>query len=376
MKSDKAYPLKEVPMKRVILMVVAMIALATVMICASGSSGSMKTEDCLFSSSLHFTAKGMEYWYSKEQGGLEKVSGVPYSELACQNCHAAGCDSCHRVELNEQQTPAVAYSLKAARNQDMCLECHGREKAMMMVNEKQQQQDVHVLQGMECVDCHSTKEMHGDGVEYTSLKQPGAMTAQCENCHQDTQPTQAHTVHGEKLDCKACHLRHVVSCMNCHFDTMVKEGVRKAMPVSGWLFLMNYKGKVTAASTQSFVANGKTFLMFAPHMSHAVMKEGRSCAGCHGTETMQQAKQGEVRLTWLEGEQVVNLKTVIPVTDSVDYVCTYHDLKDGKWLLINNPPKPGRQYVGYGEPLSNQQLESLNTVQANVQESGKPPRTK
>ncbi len=234
---------------------------------------------------------------------------------------------------------------------------------MMKVNEKQRQPDVHVVRGMECVDCHSTGEMHGDGFSYISLKQPGAMTTQCENCHDDIQPNEAHTVHNGKLDCKACHLRHVVSCMNCHFDTMVKEGVRKAMPVNGWLFLMNYKEKVTVASTQSFVANGKTFLMFAPHMSHAVMRQGRDCDGCHGTETMQQAKQGRVRLTWLENEQVVNLKGVIPVVDSVDYLCTYHDLVDGKWKVISQPPKPGRQYAGFGKPLSKQQLESLNTVQ-------------
>jgi len=366
--SGKLVQAKGGAMKRIICSVVVAIVLATVVIYAQGSSTAIKTEDCFFLTSLHFTAEGMRYWYSKEQGGLEKVSGIPYTELACRNCHVAGCDSCHKVESKEKDTPVLAYSVESARSQNMCLKCHGREAAMMKVNEKQQQQDVHVLQGMQCVDCHSTREMHGDGVEYISMKQPGAMTTRCENCHEDIQPTEAHTVHGGKLDCKACHLRHVVSCMNCHFDTMVKEGVRKAMPVSGWLFLMNYEGKVTAASTQSFVAKGKTFLMFAPHMSHAVMKEGRACDGCHGTEAMQQAKEGKVRLTWLENEQVVNLKAVIPVVDSVDYVCTYHDFKDGKWPLINQPPEPGRQYVGYGKPLNEQQLQSLNTVQTPSQQ--------
>ena len=39
-----------------------------------------------------------------------------------------------------------------------------------------------------------------------------------------------------------CHIRHVVSCTNCHFDTMVGKKVRKAIPASGWVFLMNYEG--------------------------------------------------------------------------------------------------------------------------------------
>jgi len=157
--------------------------------------------------------------------------------------------------------------------------------------------------------------------------------------------------------------------MNCHFDTMVKEGVRKAMPVNGRLFLMNYKAKVTTASTQSFVAKGKTFLIFAPHMSHAVTKEGGACDSCHGTEVMRQAKQGKVRLTWLENDQLMNLKGVIPVVDSAEYTFAYHDFQDGKWVLIGQHPQADRQYVGFGRPLSREQLESLNAVQVPSQQS-------
>ncbi|HYA15050.1 MAG TPA: hypothetical protein VEF33_11980, partial [Syntrophales bacterium] len=57
----------------------------------------IKKENCFFLSSLHYTAKGMEYWYDKANGGIEIISGVPYSNLACKNCHAPGCDRCHKV---------------------------------------------------------------------------------------------------------------------------------------------------------------------------------------------------------------------------------------------------------------------------------------
>lgn len=321
---------------------------------------SISSEDCFFLDSLHYTAKGMEYWYSEENGGLESITGVPYEDLACQRCHTSGCDQCHKVKTGEKECEVFGYSTEAATEQDMCLECHGREKAMMRIDHKAEQEDVHLKKGMECMDCHSAREMHGDGREYVSLKQEGAMDTECENCHPSVKPTEAHTTHNGKLDCKACHVRHVVSCTNCHFDTMAETGKRKAIPVSGWLFLMNHDDQVTSASMQTFVTQGnKTFLMFAPHMSHSVMAEGRDCENCHGADNIMAAKNGEITLTWLEDGTVENLKGVIPVVDSVDYKCVYQNLEDGDWIPIENPLDPVRQYAAFGKPLTEKQLQKL-----------------
>lgn len=318
-------------------------------------------KDCFFLKSLHFTAKGMGYWYSKKNGGLETITGIPYSQLGCKNCHVAGCDRCHRTERGK----LLFYTNKAAQCQAMCLKCHGREAAMIRINFAAKKEDVHLVKGMTCTDCHSKREMHGDGIEYTSLRQPGAMDTHCEKCHDCIKPTDAHTVHEGKLDCKACHVRHVVSCTNCHFDYLVKTGKRKAIPVHDWVFLMNYRGKVTSASMQTFVVlPNKTFLMFAPHMSHAIMKEGRKCDGCHGTETAKKArKEKKLRLTWLEDGKVKNLKGVIPVGKGVQYDCVYQDLKDGKWVPLKDPAKPVVQFAAFGQPLTEEQLEALAEVQ-------------
>ena len=323
-------------------------------------SKEVQPKECFYLSSLHFTAAGMGHWYSKEQGGLELVTGIPYAKLGCRNCHAEGCDVCHRAAEQKKDCKLYHYSTKAASQQSRCLSCHGRERAMIAINHKANKEDVHLKKGMTCVDCHSAREMHGDGKKYISLKEPGAMDTKCENCHDSVKPTDAHTVHKGKLDCKACHLRHVVSCTNCHFDTLVKKGKRKAIPVNGWLFLMNYAGKVSSASMQTFVANGdKTFLMFAPHMSHAITAKGRDCQGCHGTETMKKASEGSLTLTWLDDGKVKNLKGVIPVLDSVDYKCSYQDLKDGKWLPLEKHAVPVRQYAAFGKPLTAEQLKKL-----------------
>jgi hypothetical protein len=344
-------------MKRMLIVQLVLVLVWVVFGLGGASFGQeIKKENCFFLSSLHYTAKGMAYWYDKANGGLEILSGVPYSDLTCKNCHVPGCDRCHKVTKDGK----AEYSTKAAGNQEMCLECHAREKAILGIDKAQKQEDVHLAKGMKCMDCHSSREMHGDGTEYMSLKQPGAMDTKCEKCHPSVKPTDSHTVHGDKLDCKACHVRHVVSCTNCHFETQIREGKRTAIPVSGWVFLMNYAGKVSSASMQTFVLKGnKTFFMFAPHMSHSVMKEGRKCDGCHGTTTMKDVQNGKVRLLWFEKEKVMNLKGVIPVVKGVDYQCIYQDRREGKWVPIQNPPEPLYHYAAFGEPLSKEQLDRL-----------------
>jgi len=342
-------------MKKLLMVTVIALSLGLMSYQAAGAQ-EIKAEDCFFLSSLHYTAKGMEHWYSKEQGGLETITGIPYSELGCKRCHTAGCDRCHK----EEKECGPVYSTQAASSQGMCLKCHGRERAIIAIDHEANQDDVHLAMGMVCTDCHGGDDLHGDGVKYVSLKQPGAVKTQCEDCHASVKPIEAHLVHDDKLDCKACHLRHVVSCTNCHFDTLVEKGKRFAMPVSGWLFLMNHDGKVSSASMQTFVTNGNdTFLLFAPHMSHSVMKEGRDCNSCHGTKTMKQAKTGDLNLTFLEGGELENLKGVIPVVDSVNYHCVYFDREDGEWVKIKNPAEPLRQYAAFGNPLTQEQLESL-----------------
>jgi hypothetical protein len=316
----------------------------------------IEKKDCTFLSSLHYTARGMGYWYDKQNGGLETITGVPYSQLGCMNCHVASCDACHKTEVGGK----TVYSTKVARDQAMCLTCHAREASMMKIDKSQNHEDVHVLAGMQCMDCHTASDVHGDGTEYASMKQAGAVSPKCEGCHDQTTQSVSHVVHSGKLDCKACHVRQVVSCTNCHFETVVKTGKRVAVPVSDWIFLMNYAGKVASANMQSFVAAGdKTFLMFAPQFSHSVMKSGRTCEECHATEAVAQARASKVRLLWLDKGEVQQARGVIPVATGAKYELVFQNYRDGKWSIIENPPEPPIHYAGYGGPLSDAQLEKL-----------------
>ena len=319
-------------------------------------------DQTLFHSSLHYTAKGMAYWYDQSNGGLESITGIPYTQLGCQNCHVANCDRCHLTERDG----IPVYSTKAALKQDMCLKCHAREASILKIDRQANELDVHFANNMICMDCHSGREVHGDGVQYSSMKETKAMDTKCENCHAQLNETTSHTVHEGKVDCKACHERQVVSCTNCHFETLIKEGKRVAIPVPGWVFLMNYDGKVTSANMQTFVVAGnKTFLMFAPQHSHSIMAKGRKCDDCHATKILQQLKKGKLKLTWLQNDKLENLKGVIPVFENVDWEMVYQDRKNGEWVPINNPLAPKLHYAGYGEPLTSDQMQKLLQLQKN-----------
>jgi hypothetical protein len=339
----------------------SMIAMVALGLAVIGSAQGTKKEDCFYSSSLHATARGMAYWYDKANGGLETITGIPYAEAGCNKCHVASCDACHKVEVKGKPT----YSVATAKDQEKCLGCHAREAHMIMrIDKESNTPDVHVANGMGCMDCHTAREIHGDGMEYKSMKEPGAMDVTCEQCHESGPESISHTVHGNRLDCKACHVRHVVSCNSCHFETMMKENKRVALPVSGWKFLMNYNGKVTSANMQSFVASGnKTFLIFAPQFSHSVMKEGTKCEECHATEIVQKTLKGGIDLSWLEGGKELNLKGVIPVVKGVQYRCVYQNYENGTWTPISNPADPKIQYVGFGSPLTEEQLKKMGKPQ-------------
>ena len=86
--------------RRVIVQVVLVVSLMAFIWGGVSSAQEIKKENCFFLSSLHYTAKGMGYWYDKANGGLEIISGVPYSNLGCKNCHTPGCDRCHKVVKN------------------------------------------------------------------------------------------------------------------------------------------------------------------------------------------------------------------------------------------------------------------------------------
>lgn len=347
-------------MKRVGVLLLLLVAFALCSPCPA-SAQQITKENCFYLTSLHYTARGMSYWYDKAQGGLETLTGVPYAQAGCTNCHVSSCDACHRKEV--QGKPV--YDTKMAKEQGTCLKCHGRESLMITkIDKESNTPDVHFAKGMSCTDCHTAREIHGDGVERESMKAPGAMDAKCENCHPAVSKSLSHTAHGNRLHCNACHVRHVVSCNNCHWDTMIKEKKRVSRPLYGWKFLMNYNGQVTSANMQTFIApQDRVLMMFAPMFSHSVKKDGSRCEECHASGIVKDIQKGRIVINRLEGGKETNLKGIIPVVDGVRYDLVYHNFADNAWTPIANPVVEKVQYVGYGTPLTKEQIRRMASPQ-------------
>jgi hypothetical protein len=313
-----------------------------------------------YEKSLHFTAKGLEYWYAKEQGGLERLTGIPFAKLHCANCHVKSCDTCHMVEAEGK----AKYSLEPAKAQDVCQKCHGIEPLeFAKKNPQDPTADVHFKKGMKCMDCHTVREIHGDGIQYNSVQQAGAMDARCENCHKTLSQCPSHTVHGERLDCNVCHVRNLQSCYNCHFDTRIKEGKSVSLPLNNLLFMVNHDGKVTLANLHTFIYQNKAMITFGPGFPHSVMKEGRKCEDCHGTQIIKDIQENKFYPIRYEKGELKNVSGVVPVLEGMKWNFVYLNYMNGKWIPIENPGEPLINFSGYSGPMTRGQLEKLVKVQ-------------
>jgi hypothetical protein len=273
-------------------------------------------------SSLHATTDGMAYFYSAEHGGLETLSGVPYDELGCKNCHVgevdgqSDCTTCHITDREVTNAPP----------QFKCMACHGRqgfEIKAQLPDGSPAMSDVHYAKGMQCVNCHGEAQVHGDGEAYHSFHEMDL--AACTDCHETTENPEwaavtAHDVHGEDTDCAACHVRNVINCVNCHFDTEVNDGKKLAQTkYYNWRFLVKdaQTGKYTTATVMSMVSEGQTFVAVAPFYGHTIGKPDPQtiCAECHQNAAVAEYQEtGHIVVQkWNEDEGAFSFATgVIP----------------------------------------------------------------
>lgn len=303
----------------------------------------------MFTKSLHYTNKGLQFIYSKEHGGLERLTERPSSELGCakSQCHITSCDACHKSEVNGKSI----YSIDAAKNPKVCEPCHG--------DMAQDNPDVHFAKNMKCADCHTAREMHGDGIEHKSFNEPGFFDAKCMNCHASAKQTISHTVHKDKLDCLACHMYGSTTCLNCHIDSRLRGVKGSAVQMKNMYFLVNHDGKVKPANLLSYVYQGKTMITFAPSFSHSIKKEGRKCSECHNSQAIKDLQDGKFKLASWENGKLIGSEGVIPVYDVLKWKIDFLDKPDTTWILLSNPPEPLINYSGYCSPITKEQFLKL-----------------
>jgi hypothetical protein len=309
-----------------------------------------------FASSLHHTGRGLAFWYSKEQKGLEGLTGRPYEKLACKQCHVGSCQGCHQPVKKGKGQPERLGPVEPKT----CLQCHDRLAALQAQMRENKKEDVHAALAMTCLDCHTSREMHGDGKVYQSQKQPGALDARCDRCHQEIGNSYSHRKHGGKVSCQACHAHTVLSRTSTQFEALAGEGKRVYVPQTDWVFLMSRGGELAAAGLETWVlADGRTLLSFTPDGSHASGRTGRKCGECHGSDWMFQAQKGKVNLSWTEKEELKKGEGLVPVLEGASYGLVHQKFENGKWSPLENPGLPVVQYAGYGGPVSDKHFRKM-----------------
>lgn len=286
--------------------------------------GSYLLAQANFSTSLHATRAGKATYYNAENGGFENLTNVPIDSLGCAHCH--GANDADGVAYGENYEPGCidCHPSNSAFNPDsldvmQCYSCHGRQKAVALMLKIP---DVHRDAGMKCWDCHKADDIHGDGTEYTSLFEEGAIKTKCEDCHIDatsTPPLPDHSSydpHSGKLDCTACHVQSVAACYNCHFESMTENHIKRQQGViSDFVMLVNRNGKVHTATFQSATFEGQTFNAFGPNASHTI-GAGRKCEDCHNNANVQAYKNdGIIKFaTWNDADSSLSwLHGMVPI---------------------------------------------------------------
>lgn len=310
------------------------------------------TNVSFYTKSLHYTNRGIEYVYSKEHGGLERLTGKSGSELGCflAKCHATNCDQCHIKTVNGKPS----FSKDAACDPIVCAPCHGEIP--------KDDPDVHYKKGMVCMDCHTAREIHGDGTEYKSYNESGVFDITCDKCHSTRSKSVSHTVHNDKLDCTVCHTNEIVTCLNCHIDSRLGKVKTKTPQLKNLYFLVNHNGKVKLANMLSYVYQNKTMITFAPTFSHSIKKEGKKCAECHNSQIVKDIAGNKFNIVKLENGEYKGTEGVIPVLEGFNWnliFCNWNST-DSSWVPIKNPPEPLLNYSGYCTPLTKQQFLKLS----------------
>lgn len=263
----------------------------------------------------------------KGRGGLEKLDALPtfaesgqhiddYLRKECLRCHlgtegkksrgdyrASGCTACHMPYSDEGLSQSgdptipknkpghpVRHVITTRIPAEQCLHCHnrggrtgvsyigtmeadpygtpftkdgGKQAELHGKHYNHLQKDIHYEKGMMCIDCHTSRELHGDGNIYG--KKEEAVEIRCENCHGTVDkrsdlktawgnkienvrreggkvvlkskysgkdhsvtqltdlaaagrlpPAMAIPAHKTKLECYSCHSRWTPQCYGCH----------------------------------------------------------------------------------------------------------------------------------------------------------------
>ena len=181
--------------------------------------------------SLHSTLEGHK---SSLMGLLGQKEGLDRF-ATCTSCHAT-CTDCHFKQpdrYNRLVPRTESHRFTRRPPAAVCAVCHAKtgESYLGGRGSTGHGPSVMAAAGLECMDCHTEKEVHGSGKGERFMGSTGGPT--CEKCHAKpassiqtakgtvTVPhydplSPAHRIHEDEVGCVACHTRWYTNCWDCH----------------------------------------------------------------------------------------------------------------------------------------------------------------
>ena len=283
--------------------------------------------DGVYQNSLHATLQG--YWSVLD--ARSTLENHPALEEAfgnhCARCHTS-CGDCHVAQPASvgggffsghvfETTPPMTRS---------CTACHGSRVGNEYLGKNEGfPGDVHFRDGrMNCVDCHSNHELHGQPSNCSEChtapeemtmspadhRYAGLQSPTCESCHPNTilgkDNIEMQTVHGADLSCQVCHSITYTSCDGCHVAISEKTGnpfFETEATYSTFVIGLNHQRSYTRpykyvtlrhvpAAADSFSFYGEnllpnfnalpTWAYATPHNIQTKTPQAESCNACHG----------------------------------------------------------------------------------------------
>lgn len=171
--------------------------------------------------SLHSSFRGYKTFFEARSGlSLEDDHHLEEEFMnECGACHTT-CGQCHVSFPNSVKGGLVQGHrfLPTPSQKDNCMSCHGSRIGEEYTGSRDgYAADVHyVPNGMNCMSCHTKREMHGNGIEY-DYRYESADMPRCEDCHTiDEDDNDWHDEHGEDFQCNVCHSQDYKNCNSCH----------------------------------------------------------------------------------------------------------------------------------------------------------------
>ena len=280
---------------------------------ATASCGQCHEEEAqLAKTSLHYTLatyKPMVHQRTDQDPAQMAILDLGMDNH-CYSCHAS-CGECHVSRPNFAKGGFISgHNFNKTPDQtNQCMACHGSRVGNEFTGETGSGDLHYTKHGMDCMACHGTHDLHGDGKTGHRDRYQVEGLASCQDCHELDDKIEQHAIHGENLSCYVCHAQPYANCYGCHVGLDDKGLAFFKNPDEEELFRIGRNPepnpqrpeewilvrRVPSVPT-SFEYYGKELLpnfdqlnnwkYASPHNIQRKTTQNRDCNNCHGNEEL------------------------------------------------------------------------------------------